>query len=145
MRHITFSLICLAALGLAITISGEAQQADKSKAEPAVKQLSSDEFKALLEKGDKSLFFLDVREARELEEIGTVKGYYHIPLGELENRLSEVPKDKVIVTFCQRGGRAGRAGEILVKNGYKVAGACGVAPLKAENYPLIYPKLSEKK
>jgi rhodanese-related sulfurtransferase len=60
------------------------------------KQLSADELKDLLEK--KNVFFLDVREPKELEELGTIKGYVNIPLGQLENRLSEIPKDKLIIT-----------------------------------------------
>jgi rhodanese-related sulfurtransferase len=60
------------------------------------KQLSADELKELLEKKD--VFFLDVREPKELEELGTIKGYVNIPLGQLENRLSEIPKDKLIIT-----------------------------------------------
>ena len=67
---------------------------DKRAAEE--KKLSADELKDLLDKKD--VFFLDVREPRELEELGTIKGYVNIPLNQLENRLSEVPKDKLIVT-----------------------------------------------
>jgi len=39
-----------------------------------------------------------VREPKELTELGTIKGYVNIPLGQLESRLSEIPKDKLIVT-----------------------------------------------
>ena len=60
------------------------------------KNLSADELKELLEK--KKVFFLDVREPKELTELGTIKGYVNIPLGQLENRLSEIPKDKLIIT-----------------------------------------------
>jgi len=46
----------------------------------------------------KKVYFLDVREPKELTELGTIKGYVNIPLGQLEGRLSEIPKDKLIVT-----------------------------------------------
>jgi rhodanese-related sulfurtransferase len=39
-----------------------------------------------------------VREPKELEELGTIKGYVNIPLSQIENRLSEIPKNKLIVT-----------------------------------------------
>jgi len=52
--------------------------------------------KELLEKRD--VFFLDVREPKELEELGTIKGYVNIPLDQLEKRVAEVPKNKLIVT-----------------------------------------------
>jgi rhodanese-related sulfurtransferase len=51
---------------------------------------------ALLEKGE--VFFLDVREPKELEDLGTLEGYVNIPLGQIEKRLSEIPKDKAIIT-----------------------------------------------
>lgn len=53
---------------------------------------------AQLLKSEKNMFFLDVREPKEIEELGSLKGYVNIPLGELEKRMSEVPKDKAIVT-----------------------------------------------
>ncbi len=53
---------------------------------------------AQLLKNEKNMFFLDVREPKEIEELGSLKGYVNIPLGELEKRIGEVPKDKAIVT-----------------------------------------------
>jgi hypothetical protein len=47
---------------------------------------------------EKKVFFLDVREPKEIEELGTLEGYYNIPIDELEKRLSEVPKDRLILT-----------------------------------------------
>ena len=44
------------------------------------------------------VILLDVREPWELEELGTREGYINIPLGELENRLDELPKEKMILT-----------------------------------------------
>ena len=41
---------------------------------------------------------LDVREPKELEELGTLEGYVNIPIGQLEQRLDELPKDRLIVT-----------------------------------------------
>jgi rhodanese-related sulfurtransferase len=105
-------------------------------AEEKTKQITSEELEALLKQ---HVFLLDVREPRELVEVGAVKGYVNIPLGQLEGRLSEVPKDKTIVTMCAKGVRAARAADILVKHGYKVAGACGIQKWKAENKPVVYP------
>jgi rhodanese-related sulfurtransferase len=48
---------------------------------------------------DKKVFMLDVREPKEIEELGSVEGYVNIPLGQLESRLNEVPKDKLIITL----------------------------------------------
>lgn len=69
-------------------------QATKS----ASKSLSADEVAKYLEQPDR-IFFLDVRTREEIDKLGSVKGYKHIPITELENRLNEVPKDKLIVTL----------------------------------------------
>lgn len=60
-------------------------------------RIETDDLKQKVDQG-KDLFFLDVREPKELEELGTLKGYVNIPLGQLEGRLSEVPKNRFIVT-----------------------------------------------
>ena len=47
---------------------------------------------------DANVVLLDVREAWELEKYGTREGYIHIRMFELEDRLDELPKDKMILT-----------------------------------------------
>ena len=64
--------------------------------QPNAQKMASDDVMALLEKGD--VFFLDVREPSELEELGTLEGYVNVPLGQIEKRLKEIPKDKAIIT-----------------------------------------------
>ena len=59
-------------------------------------KMASDDVMTLLDKGE--VFFLDVREPSELEELGTLEGYVNIPLGQIEKRLKEIPKDKAIIT-----------------------------------------------
>ena len=48
--------------------------------------------------GQPNVILLDVREPWELEQYGTRKGYINIPIGQLEQRLNELPKDKLILT-----------------------------------------------
>jgi len=95
---------------------------------------------AMIAKGD--VVVLDVREPNELAETGTVKGAIHIPLGQLEARLGELPKDKVILTACRGGGRASRALTLLESKGFKTAGFCG---LKDYTGPREYPKAPSAK
>ena len=103
-------------------------------------KLTTEELEKALEKKD--VFFLDVREPKEIVEHGSIKGYVNIPLGQLENRLSEVPKDKLIITACQRGVRASKAEAILKKNGFKTIGSCGLIEWKAKGKPVVYPNKS---
>ena len=90
---------------------------------------------AMIAKGD--VVVLDVREDSELVETGTVKGAIHIPLGQLEARLGELPKDKVILTACRGGGRASRALTLLESKGFKTAGFCGLANYSGAR---VFPK-----
>ena len=60
-------------------------------------RIEIDALKQRIDEG-KDLFFLDVREPKELEDLGTLKGYVNIPIGQLEARLNEVPKNRFIVT-----------------------------------------------
>lgn len=88
-------LLVVAALLIAPILT-QAQQPAAPPAEPKAQKMASDDVMALLEKGE--VFFLDVREPRELEELGTFEGYVNIPLGQIEKRLAEIPKDKPIIT-----------------------------------------------
>jgi hypothetical protein len=88
----------LLVVGMLLTAPGlsMAQQPATPSTPPQAPKMASDEVMALLEKGE--VFFLDVREPSELEELGTLEGYVNIPLGQIEKRLTEIPKDKAIIT-----------------------------------------------
>ncbi len=104
------------------------------------RRLTPDELEKLIQ-DEKNLFLLDVRAPSELTTFGAVKGYVNIPLAELEGRLKEVPKDKVIVTLCTRAVRASNAAEILSRNGYThIAGACALGEWKEQKKALILPE-----
>ena len=63
---------------------------------PEDQRVTADAIDKLL--ADGKVILLDVREPKELEELGTREGYVNIPIGELERRLNELPKDKTILT-----------------------------------------------
>lgn len=81
---------------LAMAQSPPSSSGQPAPAQPNAPKMASDDVLALLEKGE--VFFLDVREPKELEELGTFEGYVNIPVGQIEQRLSEIPKDKAIIT-----------------------------------------------
>ncbi|MCZ2080585.1 MAG: hypothetical protein HUU41_07545 [Bryobacteraceae bacterium] len=62
------------------------------------KELTTGELEKLLA-SDGNIFYLDVREPEEIKQLGSVRGYVNIPVGQLRARLSEIPKDKLIVTL----------------------------------------------
>lgn len=69
-------------------------------------------------------FLLDVREPGEVDA-GGVSGAVNIPLGSLRSRLSELPKDRLIVAMCRVGMRGYLAERILKQNGFKAANLSG--------------------
>jgi hydroxyacylglutathione hydrolase len=141
-RTLTPALL-IAAAALAAPATLGAQAAPAPQAAPATPRPPVDESRrvqpadidAMLAKGD--VVVLDVREDSELVETGTVKGAIHIPLGQLEARLGELPKDKVILTACRGGGRASRALTLLESKGFKTAGFCGLANYSGAR---VFPK-----
>jgi len=62
-------------------------------------------------------FLLDVREPWEYRE-GHVPGAQLIPLGELEQRVNEVPRDRPILAICHSGQRSLAAAGYLQQLGY---------------------------
>ncbi|KHE69769.1 hypothetical protein LD39_12450 [Halobacillus sp. BBL2006] len=67
---------------------------------------------------------VDVREPAE-REIGFIPGSMNIPLGELRDRLEELPKDQIIYITCQAGLRGYLATRILAHNGYESSNLSG--------------------
>lgn len=62
------------------------------------------------------VFLLDVRNPEEVQR-GTLPTAVNIPLGELRERLNELPKDRNIHVFCQVGLRGYAATRILMGRG----------------------------
>lgn len=79
--------------------------------------ITVDEALALSNEG---ALIIDVREPDELAELSyDVKDLKNIPLGELETRLAEVPKDKQVIVVCKKGGRSSQAYELLKGKGFE--------------------------
>lgn len=62
-------------------------------------------------------FFLDVREKEEYD-FGHILGSLNIPLGELRERLREVPKDRPVYVLCRTGQRSYNAVRALMQLGF---------------------------
>jgi rhodanese-related sulfurtransferase len=88
------------------------------------------EVKARVARGE-SVFLLDVREAFEVEEWAYPIGV-NIPLGELGERLDEVPADQTIVVACHSGNRSASAAKALSDAGWTAENLTGGAVAWAE-------------
>ncbi len=64
------------------------------------------------------LNILDVREQDEWDA-GHIDGAQHIPLGQLGDRLAEVPRDRPVVAVCRSGSRSDRAATRLRAGGFE--------------------------
>ncbi len=80
---------------------------------------------------------LDVREQFEWDEYHAPDALL-IPLGELPNRLNEVPKDKRVVVVCRSGNRSDQGRDILLSAGYDATSMDGgLKEWYARGYPTV--------
>jgi rhodanese-related sulfurtransferase len=61
-------------------------------------RIAIQELKKKLDTGE-NLIVVDVRDASEIKESGAIPGAIHIPLAQVQKRLSELPKDAQIVFY----------------------------------------------
>lgn len=78
----------------------------------------------LRQRSSSDLRLIDVREHAEYET-ARVPGANLIPLGELAERIEEVPTDGTVYVICARGGRSARAVEHLRAQGLDAVNVAG--------------------
>jgi rhodanese-related sulfurtransferase len=64
-----------------------------------------------------NVFLLDVREQWEYDE-GHIPNITLIPMGEVANRLSEIPKDQEVIVTCRSGNRSSQITDFLRQQGF---------------------------
>lgn len=92
------------------------------------------------QKYSQGVFLLDVRRQDEWDAYH-VANTTLIPLDELSNRLSELPRDKEIVVICHSGNRSGQGRDILLGAGFTqvTSMAGGLIAWNTDGYPLDGP------
>ena len=100
--------------------------------------ISVHDLSARLNGSENQPFVLDVRTDSEWEG-GHIEGACHIHGGKLQERFSEVPKDRPVAVVCGTGYRASIAASFLKREGYEdVANALGgMAAWKAAGLPTV--------
>ena len=83
---------------------------------PPVPAISVQELARRLQ-GEPAPFVLDVREPWEFAH-GHVPQAQLIPLGDLERRAPEIPRDRAVLAICQSGQRSLAAAAYLLRLGY---------------------------
>ncbi len=68
---------------------------------------------------------LDVRSAKERDDVGFVEGSIHIPLNHLEERIAEVTTNRAVVVHCAGGYRSVIACSLLQRKGIECTDLVG--------------------
>jgi rhodanese-related sulfurtransferase len=125
---LVIALVLIAYLGILLI--------QKNSAAPSALPVEVSVMKAS-EMRDAGAFILDVREPSEWTQLH-IPGATLIPLGELPNRLNELPKDQEIVVVCRSGNRSAQGRDILLNAGFtKVTSmAGGMTQWQAEGLPI---------
>mgnify|MGYP001369725883 CR=1 FL=1 len=89
-----------------------------------VPSISSEESLKVI--SDNNYRFLDVRTDGEYSD-GHIPNSIHIPLQEIQSRISEIEKikDKKIIVYCRSGARSSMASKTLLKEGFDVSNLTG--------------------
>ncbi len=82
----------------------------------AVPSITVEELKQKLDLGER-ITLLDVREPHEWP-ISDLAESVKIPLGQLQQRFSELGQDADLVVYCRTGGRSAQAVQFLQQRGY---------------------------
>lgn len=78
-------------LAISLSTPAMAQESDTER-------IAISELKKKIDSGE-TFLLIDVREDRELKDSGAIKGAIHIPMGELDARMSDIPKDIELVFY----------------------------------------------
>ncbi|MBP7601789.1 MAG: rhodanese-like domain-containing protein [Thermoflexales bacterium] len=122
----------------AATPAPAAPSAGPVSLKPLASDISPEQARSMAASG---AFILDVREPSEWEEFH-VANTTLIPLGQLEKRLSEVPRDREVVVICRSGNRSTSGRDILAKAGFTSVTSMsgGLLSWRAKGFPTLSGK-----
>lgn len=103
---LVFSFLILATAVILIACNGADKVATSNVQKPSgtevvypdgARRITIEELDAMIKNGE--AFIVDVRNQASYD-LGHIPGSRLIPAGEIANHLSELPRDKTIVTYC---------------------------------------------
>jgi len=89
----------------------------------SIREIEPSEVRRRLLAGE-TLQMIDVREDDEVAQ-GMISGAKHIPLGQIPERLDEIPKEGEVIMICRSGGRSMRACQYLQQFGIECINMTG--------------------
>ena len=96
----------------------ETTQPAAAVVEQKVAPITTIDWQKAFEMNKAGAVLLDVRTPAEVAKGMASEAAVNVPLQELPQRLSEVPKDKDLLVYCRSGKRSMAASKFLVENGY---------------------------
>ena len=108
---IAFLTVALAACG------GDGGETTVEEIDPAGLAPSVDVDTAYALQDHPDVFLLDVREPDEYDA-GHIPGITLIPMGEVADRLSEIPTDREVIVTCRTGNRSAQVVDFLRQQGF---------------------------
>lgn len=119
MRLILLVMLALGVPAVAACGGGGAETAAPAAdtADPAALEPSIDVATAYSVRENPNVFMIDVREPDEYAA-GHIPGITLIPMGEVAERLSEIPTDKEVIVTCRSGNRSGQIVDFLRSQGF---------------------------
>lgn len=106
-------VLCAAALLLA-----PLTQAADIAIEPGKEKgtISIASFERIMKENPAQIVVVDVRDEREFKK-GSMPGAINVPVGDVEKKMGELPKDKPVVFVCPTGARSGEAYDTVMMLG----------------------------
>jgi rhodanese-related sulfurtransferase len=82
-------------------------------------EMSAEDLRVMMEveEGDDLPLLVDVRQESEWKD-GHIEGAIHIPLADLDERLNDVDRQRLVVVYCHSGMRSIDGSYVLKRHGY---------------------------
>jgi phage shock protein E len=96
--------------------------------------ISSSELKELIDKKSNDNLLIDVRTQSEYNS-GYIPTAINIPYTEIQERIKDTPKNKLIIVYCRTGRRSEIARKKLIELGYM--NVINYGSINSWNYELI--------
>lgn len=103
-RYLSIAL-CAAALTFAPLATAADLPIEPGKEKGSISVAS---FKRIVKENPSQIAIVDVRDDREFKK-GSFPGAINLPVGDVEKKMSSLPKDKPVVFVCPTGARSGEA------------------------------------
>jgi rhodanese-related sulfurtransferase len=120
MKRLALMFFLLTMLGTAVACGGQTETAAPAEAEfgETLDLADTVDVQTVASIKDREdVIVLDVREQWEYDE-SHIPGVTLIPMGEVANRLAEIPTDKDVIVTCRSGNRSGQITDFLRQQGF---------------------------